>query len=68
MTDIIDKANRKAQQNLDAALQKAALPKANAITECVDCGEPIGAKRKQAVPWAVRCVHCQAVLELQRSK
>lgn len=26
---------------------------------CEDCGETIGAKRLEAVPWALRCVPCQ---------
>jgi DnaK suppressor protein len=26
---------------------------------CLDCGEEISAKRLRALPWAVRCVHCQ---------
>ena len=27
---------------------------------CLDCEEPISAKRLHAVPWAIRCVHCQS--------
>jgi len=30
---------------------------------CQECGEPIGAKRLAAVPWANRCVRCQAEWE-----
>lgn len=26
---------------------------------CVDCDEPIAARRLEALPWASRCVHCQ---------
>lgn len=32
---------------------------------CVDCEEPIAAKRLQAVPWAERCVICQEAHEHQ---
>jgi RNA polymerase-binding transcription factor DksA len=30
---------------------------------CVDCGEPIGWQRLQAVPAAARCVACQSKVE-----
>ncbi len=30
---------------------------------CVDCGRPISPKRLTAVPWAERCVACQAEKE-----
>lgn len=26
---------------------------------CVDCGEPIAARRLEAIPWAVHCIRCQ---------
>ena len=31
--------------------------------ECVDCGNDIGVKRLEAVPWARMCFHCQEVSE-----
>ncbi len=31
--------------------------------ECQMCGEDIGLKRLQAVPWARYCVHCQELAE-----
>ncbi len=33
--------------------------------ECEDCGAEIEAARRQAAPFAVRCVHCQAEAERQ---
>ena len=30
---------------------------------CVECEEPIGAARLEALPWAARCVSCQAAAE-----
>jgi DnaK suppressor protein len=30
---------------------------------CVDCGNPIPEKRLEAIPWAVRDVKCEQVLE-----
>ena len=62
MTDIIDRANDEAQRWLDEQIAKTH-HNATDDTECIDCGEPIGEKRKQAVPWAVRCIKCQTALE-----
>jgi len=33
--------------------------KASSTIECVDCGEPIPQARKQAAPWAIRCIDCE---------
>lgn len=62
MTDIIDRANDEAQRWLDSQIAKTH-HNATDDTECIDCGEPIGEKRKQAVPWAVRCIKCQTAYE-----
>ena len=62
MTDIIDRANDEAQRWLDDQIAKNHHA-ATDDTECIDCDEPIGEKRKQAVPWAVRCIKCQTALE-----
>ena len=62
MTDIIDRANDEAQRWLDEQIAKNHHA-ATDDTECIDCDEPIGEKRKQAVPWAVRCIKCQTALE-----
>ena len=32
-------------------------------TECIDCGDPIPERRRQAVPGCKRCVDCQELLE-----
>lgn len=34
--------------------------------ECDDCGELIPPERRRAAPFAVRCISCQAALELHR--
>lgn len=34
--------------------------------ECTHCGETVGRKRLEAVPWAVLCVHCQELKESGR--
>jgi phage/conjugal plasmid C-4 type zinc finger TraR family protein len=31
--------------------------------DCADCGEPIGAARRAALPSATRCIGCQDALE-----
>ena len=62
MTDIIDRANDEAQRWLDEQIAKTH-HNATDDTECIDCGVPIGQQRKQAVPWAVRCIRCQTAQE-----
>lgn len=66
MTDIADQANDVAQANLERDLAKAKLPPANDVTECIDCGAPIGKKRKQILPHAVRCVDCAELQQRNR--
>jgi len=34
---------------------------------CENCGEPIAAKRLQALPWATSCIRCQEELEGSRA-
>jgi DnaK suppressor protein len=34
---------------------------------CVECGEPIGLKRLEAIPWASCCVGCQEFVERRES-
>ena len=65
MTDLIDRANSNAQAWLERQIH-ALHHDATDDTECIDCDEPIGEKRKQAVPWAVRCIKCQTALEEKR--
>ena len=31
--------------------------------ECLQCGNPIGEKRLEAVPWAAHCIACQEKIE-----
>jgi len=35
---------------------------------CDDCGEPIASRRLEALPWAARCVECEANAETQSSR
>ncbi len=60
MTDVLDKASDQAQFLLDVQVRHITQSQSpNDTLECVDCGRPIGEKRKQALPHAVRCVGCQ---------
>ena len=34
---------------------------------CIECDEPIGLKRLEAIPWASYCVGCQETLERHKS-
>lgn len=64
MTDTIDRANAQAEQILAIQLKNAAAQTTpSPIVDCVDCGEPIGEKRKKVAPYAVRCVICQDFFE-----
>jgi DnaK suppressor protein len=31
--------------------------------ECINCGEEIGAKRLEAIPWTPHCIRCQELME-----
>lgn len=69
MTDVVDKANADYERWLQGQIGKSqqALSKPiNGRDECIDCGGPIGAKRKQALPHAVRCIECQRALESKK--
>ena len=67
MDDLIDKANKQAQLNLDAALAAARLKTqaltANAALDCIECEKLIGEQRKQYMPSATRCILCQNEFE-----
>jgi len=47
------------------ALVKSALERMQEGTygECVECGNEIGAKRLEAVPWTAYCIACQEKIE-----
>lgn len=66
MGDIIDDANKIANVHLKAALSHIKIPVANNITDCIDCGDRIGAKRKQAAPYAMHCMECQQYIEADK--
>lgn len=64
MSDIVDRANIEADAwTAERIRQTTKHQMPNDIADCVDCGEPIGIERKNALPWAVRCVKCQTARE-----
>ena len=42
------------------AAARARMPHGESVEECDDCGEPIPAKRRAALPGVRTCVACQA--------
>lgn len=42
------------------ASARARMPSGEGLDDCEDCGEPIPAPRRQALPGARTCVACQA--------
>lgn len=68
MTDTIDHANAQTEQILAIQIKNATTRTVpNAIVDCVNCGEPIGEKRKAVAPYAVRCIDCQRQFEKETS-
>lgn len=67
--DITDYASEREEQQLAEALarhQRAQAPAGAGSLECVDCGEPIPVKRREALPGCETCVDCQSVREARR--
>lgn len=56
-------ADARVMAQIDAALEAIELGE---YATCLDCEEPISEKRLAVVPWALRCVGCQARHERRR--
>ncbi|WP_273149247.1 TraR/DksA family transcriptional regulator [Methylophaga thiooxydans] len=75
MVDVIDRAQKREQEDNRLALKAALIndveteqpDEENGIRYCLDCGEPIPNKRLEARPDAVRCVECKDIKD-KRSK
>ncbi|MFP5473077.1 MAG: TraR/DksA family transcriptional regulator [Gammaproteobacteria bacterium] len=56
-----------AQWRRDQALQRiresVAAPEGPWREDCQDCGDPIPAARRTAMPGALRCISCQTIFE-----
>jgi DnaK suppressor protein len=61
----LGQAERLELQRIDAALARLA---AGTYGTCAECGVPIGAKRLEALPWALRCTDCAAAQEAAAGK
>lgn len=59
----LDQALEYQQIMLDERIKQHQMQPANDIVNCIECDEPIGEQRKNAVPHAVRCFECQSLLE-----
>ncbi|WP_132731459.1 TraR/DksA family transcriptional regulator [Raoultella sp. BIGb0138] len=63
-TEIIDQANELTQQRIDIAVAAHRINhNAVSATHCVDCGDPIPARRRELVAGCQRCAECQEVDE-----
>jgi phage/conjugal plasmid C-4 type zinc finger TraR family protein len=50
-----------------AAIARALAPlAASGRADCLDCGQPLSAPRRAAMPSAMRCTPCQSALEQRR--
>lgn len=65
MSDIIDRANDQAQEELERNLAKAARFDQPSLTECIDCDEDIPERRRR-LGGVSRCIDCQSVIERRR--
>lgn len=67
--DDADRAQLREEQEREAAIQAAMLIQGGIVIErdgkrwCADCGDAISDARLEAVPYAMRCVHCQQLSE-----
>ncbi|HAT1663561.1 TPA: TraR/DksA family transcriptional regulator [Raoultella ornithinolytica] len=62
--EIIDQANELAERRLEQTIQNMR-NNHNAVsaTHCVDCGDPIPARRRELVAGCQRCADCQEEFE-----
>lgn len=65
MTDIIDRANDQAQEELNRNLAKAQRFDTPSLLECAECGEEIPERRRR-LGGVTRCIDCQTHLENRR--
>lgn len=68
MADLCDAADGLIEQQLAIALDRhhAQRPTGSGALECEDCGDPIPAPRRAALPGCVTCVDCQGLRERRR--
>jgi len=69
VSDLADRAVEREQDFIDERLREqqiAAALDAPGKELCADCGEEIPEPRRRAMPSAIRCIECQAWIELLR--
>lgn len=62
MSDIIDRANDQAQEELNRNLAKAQRFDTPSLLECTECGEDIPERRRR-LGGVTRCIDCQTRFE-----
>lgn len=66
MSDAIDMAQRRAEEELARNLQRVTARAVHpSASFCEECGDPIPEARRRAVPGVLCCITCQEVLELK---
>ncbi|EMP4585788.1 TraR/DksA C4-type zinc finger protein [Enterobacter hormaechei] len=64
MPDYMDHAQDLQAESLARHVEAARMkPAGAAVLACVDCDRPIPAERRAVHPTALRCIHCQSLLE-----
>lgn len=65
MVDVLERACAESECYLNEQVRQVTkqIAQPNPDDDCIDCNKPIGAKRKSAMPSAVRCITCQSLLE-----
>lgn len=64
--EIIVQANELAERQLEQTIQNMRINhNAVSATHCVDCGDPIPARRRELVAGCQRCADCQEEEELR---
>lgn len=70
VSDVIDTANAHYDIWLQAHIKQQTHSHAISIqsdcSDCIECGDDIGAVRRRALPHATRCIDCQTRLENRR--
>lgn len=62
--ELIDQANELAERRLEQTIQNMRIDhNAVSATHCVDCGDPIPARRREVVAGCQRCADCQEEFE-----
>lgn len=68
MADAADQSQAVVDAEIEAGQREATYRMARRGTQvCIGCGEEIDPRRRQAAPWATRCVECQIIADRRGS-